>query len=150
MDFVLGLPWTQRQYDSIWVVVERFTKSAPFIPVKSTYSAKDYSRIFIDEILFRQVIPLSIISYRSAQFTFRFLRSFQKGLATKVKLSIAFHPQMDGQAKRTMIRSCIIHFKRNWDKHLPLVELNYNNSFNSSISMAPDEARYGRRCWSPI
>ena len=62
MDFVLGLPRTQRPYDSIWVVVDRLTKSARFIPVKSTYSAENYARIFIDEIVFRYGIRLSIIS----------------------------------------------------------------------------------------
>ena len=85
-----------------------------------------------------------------------FLRSFQEGLGTKVKLSTSFHPQMDGQAKCTirtlehMLRACIIDFKGNWDKHMPLVEFAYNNSFHSSISMAPYEVLYGRRCISPI
>ena len=72
MDFVLGLPWTQRQYDSIWVVVERFTKSAPFIPVKSTYSAKDCAMIFIDEIVCLHGFLLSITSDQGVQFTSRF------------------------------------------------------------------------------
>ena len=90
-----------------------------------------------------------------AQFTSRFWRSFQKGLGTKVKLSTAFHPQTNGQAEWTiqtlenMLRSCIIDFKGNWDKHLPLVEFSYNNSFHSSIFMALYEALYGRRCRSP-
>ena len=88
-------------------------------------------------------IPLSIILDWCVQFTSRFLRSFNKGLGTNVKLSTAFHPQMDGQAERTiqtledMLRACIIDFKGNWDKHLALVEFSYNNSFHSSISMAP-------------
>ena len=64
MDFVVGLPRTQKQYDSIWVIMDRFTKSAHFIPVKSTYSAKDYAWIFIDEIVSHHGIPLSIISDR--------------------------------------------------------------------------------------
>ena len=76
MDFVVGLPQTQKQYDSIWVVVDRLTKSAHFIPVKCTYSAKDYVRIFIDEIVCRHGISLSIISDWGAQFTSRFRRSF--------------------------------------------------------------------------
>ena len=101
-------------------------------------------------------IPLSIVSDEGAQFISRFGRSFQKGLGTKVKLSIAFHPQMDGKSEHTiqtlenMLRACIIDFKRNWDNHLPLVELSYNNSFHSSISMDPYEVLYGRRCGSPI
>ncbi|WP_353804830.1 hypothetical protein, partial [Acinetobacter baumannii] len=66
MDFVVGLPRTQRQNDSIWVVVDRLTKSSHFIPVKSTYMAEDYARIFKDEIVCRHGIPLSIISDRGA------------------------------------------------------------------------------------
>ena len=100
MDFVVCLPRTQKSYDSIWVVLERLTKSAHFIPVKSTYLAKDYVRIFLDEIVHRHGIPLSIILDRGSQYTSRFWRSFHKGLGTTVKLSTAFHPQKDGQAER--------------------------------------------------
>ena len=77
-------------------------------------------------------------------------------MGTKVNLNTAFHPQMDGQAKHTIqtlediLRACIIDFKVNWDKHLPLVEFSYNNSYHLSISMAPFEALYGRRCRSLI
>ena len=78
MDFVVGLPRTQKQYDFIWVIVDRLTKSAHFIPVKYTYLAEDYARIFIDEIGCRHGILLSIISDRVAQFTSRFLRSSLK------------------------------------------------------------------------
>ena len=69
-----------------------------------------------------------------------------------MKLSIAFHPQIDGQAKRTiqtledMLRSCAIDFKGNWDDHLPLIEFAYNNSYHSSIKMTPYEALYERKC----
>ena len=72
MDFVVGLPRTEKQYYSIWVVVDRLTRSAHFIPVKSTYSAEDYARIFIDEIVYQHGILLSIISDRGAKFTSRF------------------------------------------------------------------------------
>ena len=73
-----------------------------------------------------------------------------------MNLSIAFHPQTDGQAERTiqtledMLRACIIDFKGSWDDHLPLIEFAYNNSYHSSIQMAPYEALYGRKCRSPI
>ena len=72
MDFVVSLPRTRRQHDSIWVIVDRMTKSAHFIPVKSTYRAKDYARLYIDEIVRWHGIPLSIISDRGAQFTLHF------------------------------------------------------------------------------
>ena len=102
MDFVVGLPRTQNSYDSVWVVLDRLTKSTRFILVKSTYSAVDYARIFIYEILCRHGILLSIISYGGTQITSRFSRSFQKGLGTTLKWSTAFHPQTDGQEKRTI------------------------------------------------
>ena len=125
--------------------------SANFVPIKTTHMAEDYTRIFIVDIVCDHGISFSIISNRGAQFTSRFWRSFQKGLGTNVKLSIAFHPQMDGQAEHTiqtledMLRACIVDFKGNWDKHLPLVEFSYNNSYHSSVSMVPFAALYGRR-----
>ena len=98
MNFLVGLPQTQKQYDSIWVVVDRFTESANFIPVMSTYLAEDYAKIFIDEIVCCHGIMLSIIFDRGAQFTSRLWRLFQEGLGTKVKLSTIFHRQIDGPA----------------------------------------------------
>ena len=82
--------------------MDRLTKSANFIPVKSTYSTVDNAKIFIDVVMCRHSIPLSIILDRGAQFTFRFWRLFQEGLGTKVKLTTAFQPQTDGQAERTI------------------------------------------------
>ena len=104
----------------------------------------------------RHGIPLSIILDMGAQLPSRFRRSFQEGLGTKVKLSITFHPQTNGQEEHTiqtledMLRACVIDIKGDWDKHFPFMEFAYNNSFRSSISMAPCEAFYGRRYRSPI
>ena len=84
------------------------------------------------------------------------MKSFQKGLGSKVDVSIVFHPKIDGQVERTiqtleyMLRACVIDFKGNWDDHLPLIEFAYNNSYYSSIQMAPYEALYWRRYKSPI
>ena len=136
MDFLVGLPWIQRQYYSLWVVVDRLTKSAHFIPVNSTYSAEDYARIFINKIVCVHGIPLSILFDTGAQYTSRSWMYFQKQLGTKVKLSTSFHPQMDGQAEhpiqtlKDILRACIIDFKGNWDKNFPLVEFAYNNRFH--------------------
>ncbi|KAH0709204.1 hypothetical protein KY284_010631 [Solanum tuberosum] len=156
MDFVVGFPRTHRQHNSIWVIVDRLTKSAHFLPVKVSYSAEDYAKLYIKEIVKFHGAPLSIISDRGAQFTSHFWWSFQSGLGTQVKLSTAFHPQTDGQAERTiqtledMFRACVIDFKGNCDDHLPLIEFSYNNSYQSSIAKAPFEALYGRRCRSPV
>lgn len=86
----------------------------------------------------------------------RFWRAFQEALGTRLDLSTAFHPQTDGQSERTiqiledMLRACVLDFGGSWDKHLPLIEFAYNNSYQASIQMAPFEALYGRRCRSPI
>ena len=80
MNIVMGFPWTRSQYHSIWVIVVRLTKSAHFIPVKSTFSVEDYAKIYINEIVSLHWIPFSIIFDRGAQLTYRFWRSFQKGL----------------------------------------------------------------------
>ncbi|WMV30117.1 hypothetical protein MTR67_023502 [Solanum verrucosum] len=84
------------------------------------------------------------------------LEAFQKGLAIKVIFSTTFHPKTDGKAERTikivedMLRACVTNFKGNWDDHLLLIDFAYNNSYHSSIAMAPFEALYGRRCRSPV
>ena len=69
MDFVVGLLRTRRQHDTIWVIVDKRTKYAHFIPVKSTYRVEDYAKLYIDEIVIWHGIPLSIISDREDQFT---------------------------------------------------------------------------------
>ncbi|MCF6774896.1 transposase family protein [Corynebacterium sp. MC-12] len=150
MDFVVGLPKTRKGFDSIWVVVDRMTKLAHFLPVKTTYGAEEYARLYIHVLVRFHGVPLSIISNHGAQFTSHFWRSFQRGLGTKVKLSTTFYPQTDGQAERTiqtledMLRACVLEFKGSWDEHLPLIEFAYNNSYHSSIGMAPFETFYGR------
>ncbi|MCQ7842166.1 hypothetical protein NP236_23545, partial [Salmonella enterica] len=84
MDIITGLPRTRRQHDSIWVIVDRVTKSAFFLSIKTTYSIEDYAKLYINEIVKLHGVPLSIISYRGPQLTFYFLKSFQKGVGTKV------------------------------------------------------------------
>nr|XP_009769407.1 PREDICTED: uncharacterized protein LOC104220269 [Nicotiana sylvestris] len=117
MDFIIGLPRSFRKHDSIWVIVDRLTKSAHFLPVKTTDSAEDYAKLYIKEIFRLHGTPLSIISDRDAQFTANFWKYFQKGLGTRVNLSTAFHPHIDGQAERTiqthedMLRGCVNDFK---------------------------------------
>ena len=93
MDFLVSHPKTRRQHHSIWVIVDRMTKSAHFISVKSTYKAEDCARLYIDEIVRWHGIPLSIFSERGAQYTSHLSRSFHKRSGTQVKLSNAFNPQ---------------------------------------------------------
>ena len=97
-----------------------------------------------------------IVSDRDPRFTSKFWPSVQKAMGTKLKFSTAFHPQTDGQSERTiqtledMLRACVLQFKGNWDTHLSLMEFAYNNSYQSSIDMAPFEALYGRPCKTTV
>ena len=99
--------------------MDRLTKSAHFLPVRTTYEAEDYAKLYLKEIVKLHGVPVSIISDRGTQFTTKFWRSFQEGLGTRVSLSTAFHPQTDGQAERTiqtledMLRACMIDFGGN-------------------------------------
>ncbi|GKB80606.1 reverse transcriptase domain-containing protein [Tanacetum coccineum] len=104
----------------------------------------------------RHGVPISIISDRDSRFTSRFWQSTQKALGTRLDMSTAYHPQTDGQSKRTiltlkdMLRACVLEFGGSWDVHLPLVEFSYNNSYHASVRCAPFEALYGKKCRSPI
>ena len=99
---------------------------------------------------------MSIVSDRDPRFTSKFWPSVQKAMGTKLKFSTAFHPLTDGQSERTiqtledMLRACVLQFKGNWDTHLLLMDFAYNNSYQSSIDMAPFEALYGRPCKTTV
>ena len=150
MDFVVGLPRTKTNHDAIWVIVDRLTKSAHFLPIKETYTVDRLVEIYIKEIVVRHGVPVAIVSDRDPKFNSRFWRSFQEFVGTKLNMSTAYHPQTDGQSERTiqtledMLRVCVIDFKGTWDEHLPLIEFAYNNSYHASIGMPPYEALYGR------
>ncbi|KAI3717497.1 hypothetical protein L1987_69148 [Smallanthus sonchifolius] len=156
MDFITKLPRTPRGHDSIWVIVDRLTKSAHFIPIREDFKMEKLSNLYISEIVTRHGVPLSIISDRDGRFTSNFWRSLQKSLGTRLDLSTAYHPQTDGQSERTiqtledMLRTCVIDFGGSWDNHLPLMEFSYNNNYHASIKCAPFEALYGRKCRSPV
>ena len=100
MDFIVGLPKTSKGYDSIWVIVDRLTKSAHFLPVKTTHTAKQYAQLYRDHIVSLHVIPKSIISDRGTQFIARFWEHFHAALGTRLIRSSAYHPQTDGQTER--------------------------------------------------
>nr|GEW70767.1 putative reverse transcriptase domain-containing protein [Tanacetum cinerariifolium] len=126
MDFVTKLPKTMAGQDTIWKVVSKHG------------------------------VPVSIISDRDEKFTLHFQKSLNKALGTLLDMSTAYHPETDGQSERTiqtledMLRACVLDFGKGWEKHLPLVEFSYNNSYHTSIKAAPFEALYGRKCRSPI
>ncbi|GKC85330.1 putative reverse transcriptase domain-containing protein, partial [Tanacetum coccineum] len=156
MDFITKLPRTRNGHDAIWVVVDRLTKSAHFLAIREDYSTEKLARLYTDEIVTRHEVPVSIISDRDARFTSPLWQTFQKALGTRLDMSMAYHPQTDGQSERTiqtledMLRACVIDFGGSWDVHLPLAEFSYNNSYHTSIRCAPFEALYGRKCRSPM
>ena len=110
----------------------------------------------MEEIVRLHGVPISIVSDRDPRFTSRFWSSLQDAMGTRLHFSTAFHHQTDGQSERTiqtledMLRACVIEFKGSWDTHLSLMEFAYNNSYQSSIDMAPFEALYGRKCRTPV
>ncbi|GJV47521.1 putative reverse transcriptase domain-containing protein [Tanacetum coccineum] len=126
MDFITKLPKTSSEHDTIWVIVDRLTKSAHFIPTRETYSMETLTRLYIKEIVTRHGVPISIISDRDSHFTSRFWQSMQNALGTQLDTSTAYHPETDGQSKRTiqtlkdMLQACVIDFGKGWERHLPL------------------------------
>ncbi|GJW76862.1 hypothetical protein Tco_0138544 [Tanacetum coccineum] len=156
MDFITKLPKTSNEHDTIWVIVDRLTKSAHFIPTRETDCMETLTRLYIKEIVSRHGVPISIISDRDSHFTSRFWQSLQSALCTQLDTSTTYHPETDGQSERTiqtledMLRACVIDFGKGWERHLPLVEFSYNNSYHASIKAAPFEALYGRKCRSPV
>lgn len=156
MDFVSGLPKTRQNHDSVWVIVDRLTKSAHFLPVNTTYTMDKLAELYVQNIVRLHGVPKSIVSDRDSRFTSKFWRSLQNALGTKLKFSTAYHPQTDGQSERTiqiledLLRACAVDFQGTWEKFLPLAEFAYNNSYQATIEMAPYEALYGRKCRSPV
>ncbi|GKD10672.1 putative reverse transcriptase domain-containing protein [Tanacetum coccineum] len=125
MDFVTKLPRTSSGHDTIWVIVDRLTKSAHFLPMREDYKMDRLARLYLNEIVARHGVPISIISDRDSRFTSRFWQSMQEALGTRLDMSTTYHPQTD-------------------------VEFSFNNSYHSSVRCAPFDALYGRKCRSPI
>jgi transposase InsO family protein len=143
MDFITRLPKTSRGFDSIWVIVDRLTKSTHFIPVKTDYRASRYVEIYVPRIMSLHGIPKTIVTDRGTQFVSQFWKQFQKSLGTKLLYNIVYHPQTGGQTERVnqiledMLRSCALTYQDQWDECLPLEEFSYNNSYQESIKMHP-------------
>ena len=156
MDVITGLQRTSSGYDSIWVIVDRLTKSAHFIPVKTSFKGKKLAELYLAKIVCLHGVPKKIVSDRGTQFTSRFWKKIHEVLGTELNFSTAYHPQTDGQTERVnqiledMLRACALTCQRTWDKSLPYAEFSYNNSFQASLQMSPFEALYGRKCRTPL
>jgi hypothetical protein len=156
MDFIVGLPLIGHKFNSIWVIVDRLTKSAHFIPVHTRYRAEKYAKLYISRILCLHGVPKTIISDQGPQFIARFSEQLYASLGTHLIHSSAYHPQTDGQTERInqiledMLRACVLTCPGKWDKCLPLAKFSYNNSYQESLRMAPSEAVYGCRCRTTV
>ncbi|GKE15746.1 putative reverse transcriptase domain-containing protein [Tanacetum coccineum] len=117
MDFVTKLLRTSSGHDTIWVIMDWLTKSAHFLPMREDYKMDRLTRLYLNEIVARHGVPISIISYRDSHFTLRFWQTMQEALGTKLDMSMAYHPQTDGQSERTiqtledMLRACVLDFE---------------------------------------
>jgi hypothetical protein len=156
MDSIVGIPRTEDGYDSIWVIVDRLTKVAHFIPVKTTYSGAKLTELYMSRIVCPHGVPKKIMSDRGSQFTSKFWEKLHESMDTKLNFSSAYHPQTDGQTERTnqiledMLRAYALKYGKSWNKSLPYAEFTYNNSYQASIEMALYEALYGRQCRTPL
>jgi transposase InsO family protein len=124
MDFIMGLPRTQSGYDYIWVIVDRLTKVAHFIPVKTTYSAPQLAKLHMSRIVCLHGVPKKIVSIRGTQHTSRFWERLHETLDTQLCFNSAYHPQANGQTERVnqiledMLRACALQYGRSWEKSL--------------------------------
>jgi transposase InsO family protein len=152
MDFITSLPTTLKGNDSIWVIVDRHTKLAHFLPVKNAFRPTRYAEKYIVEIVRLHGTPKTIVSDCGSQFTTHFWEHLHKDLGTSLIRSTSYHPQTDGQTERgnvvleDMLRACVLSSRGSWKLWLPLAEFAYNNSYQESIKMALFEALYGRKC----
>ncbi|TYK09566.1 ty3-gypsy retrotransposon protein [Cucumis melo var. makuwa] len=142
MDFITRLPKTLKGYTVIWVVVDRLTKSAHFVPGKSTYTASKWGQLYITEIVRLHGVPVSIISDRDTRFTSKFWKGLQLALGMRL--------DMLNQILEDMLWACVLEFSGSWDSHLHLMEFAYNNSYQATIDMAPFKALYGKCCRSSV
>jgi hypothetical protein len=125
MDFIVGLPLTARKFDSIWVILDRLSKSIHFIPVHTNYNVQKYAGIYIAHVLCLHRVPKMIISNRGSQFVAHFWEQLHTSLGTHLIHSSAYHPQTDGQTERVnqileyMLRACVLEHQVSWDQNLP-------------------------------
>jgi hypothetical protein len=156
MDFIVGLPLSACKFDSILVIVDRFTKFAHFILVHTNYMAEKYTELYIVRMLCLHGVLKTIIFDRGPQFVACFWEQLHCSFRMHLIHSSAYHQQTYGQRERVnqihedMLRVCVLNYHDKWDKCMPLVEFSYNNNYQESLRMAHFEALYGHRCHTPL
>ena len=156
VDFITGLLKRKKKNDSIFVVIDKMSKAAHFIPVKSTYKALNIVNIFLKEIFRLHGIPKAIISDRDVKFIGNFWRSVFSRLEMQLKFSTAYHLQMDGQTERVnqivedMLRMYVMNNPTKWEDYLYLANFAYKNGYQDSSKMSHFEVLYGWKCRAPV
>jgi hypothetical protein len=156
MDFITGFPRTDKQHDSIMVVVNKLTKASHFILLKTTHKATEVADIFMKEVARLHEIPKTIVSDRDPKFTSNFWKGLFKGFRTNLNFSTTYHPKSDGQIEwvnqviEDILRMYVMEKPSKWEDYLHLVEFSYNDGYQASLKMSPFEALYGRKCNTPV
>ena len=149
MDFMLGLPHTFREHDSILVVVDRFSKIAHFLPCSKTFDASKIAKLYFDEVVKLYGLPKTIVSDKDVCFMSYSWKTLWHLVGTKLKFSTAFHPQTNGQTEvvnrslGNLLRCLVGEANRNWHSILPTAQLAYNSSVNRFIGASPFEVVHG-------
>ncbi|GJR12539.1 putative reverse transcriptase domain-containing protein [Tanacetum coccineum] len=157
MDFVTKLPRTAAGQDTIWVIVDRLTKSAHFLPMREDDTLEKLTRQYLKEVVSKHGVPVSIISDRDGKFTSHFWKSLHKALGTRLDMSTAYHPETDGQSERTIQTfrgydfTCLCtRLGKGWI-NTTVGRSSYNHSLHThALRLHHCEALYGRKCRSPI
>jgi len=143
MNFIIEMPRISKQHNAIMVMVDKLSKVAHFVAIKSTYKEINIAQIFMKEIFILHGMPMNIISDRDDKFTSNFWKVLFSSFRIELAFSTVYHPQTNGHTKsfnrvmEDMLRMYVMHQPKRWEEFLPLVEFSYNNVYQKSSKMSP-------------